>query len=59
MMLRKSLHFHTDILLFRKELQRFEAAFAADATVFYAAEGRAEVAEHPAIYPDDAGLEFS
>lgn len=55
----KWLQLNAYILLFRKKSQRFEAAFAADAAVFYTAEGRAEVAEHPAIYPDDAGLEFS
>ena len=43
---------------FGEESQRFEAAFAADAGVFHAAERRAQVAQKPAVDPDDAGFEF-
>lgn len=48
---------YTDILLFLKKSQCLEAAFAADAAVFNAAEWCAEVAQEPAVYPDDAGFE--
>ena len=51
------LNLHTNILLFRKKLQSFEAAFSADAAVFYSAEGGSEVAEEPAVDPDYTGVE--
>ena len=41
-----------------EEAEGFEAAFAADAAGFDAAEGRAEVADEPAVDPHDAGLYF-
>src|SRR5690606_20900214 len=34
------------------------AAFAADTGIFHAAEGRSQVTQKPAVYPDDAGFEF-
>ena len=54
----KTSELYTNILRFCKEFQGFEAALAAEAAVLYAAEGRAEIAEQPAVYPDDAGLEL-
>src|SRR3954447_25727185 len=51
------LDLHAHILRFRKEIERFEAAFSSDAALFHAAEGDAEVAEEPAVDPDGAGVE--
>ena len=50
------LKLHTNIFLFRKKLECFEAAFAADAAVFHTAEERPEITEHPAIDPDEAAF---
>src|SRR5207253_76486 len=47
-----------DILRFGEESQRLFAAFAADAALFHAAEGDAQVAHQPAVYPDCAGMNF-
>jgi len=46
------LDFYTNIFFFRKKLQRFKTAFAAEAAVFHAAERGSQVAEQPAVYPD-------
>src|SRR5690242_6923862 len=46
-----------DVLRFREEPQRVGAAFAAHAGMLHAAEGRAQVAQHPAVDPDDAELQ--
>ena len=49
---------YTNILLFRKKLQRLKTAFAPDARVFHPAERRAQVAQQPAVYPDDARFQL-
>src|SRR3954453_16815664 len=51
------LELDADILRFREEVERLEAAFASDAAFFHAAEGDAEVAEEPAVDPDGARVE--
>ncbi len=62
----KQLHFwssivdlYTNIFLFRKKLQCFESAFAADAAVFHSAERRSQISEQPAVYPYDAGFQHA
>src|SRR6266571_1674050 len=45
-----------DILWFREKAQCFFAAFAADAALFHAAKGDAQVAHEPAIHPYRAGV---
>lgn len=47
---------HTNILRFGEEAQRFESAFTAESGVFHAAKRRAQIAQHPAVDPDNAGL---
>jgi hypothetical protein len=39
-----------DVLGLGEKAERFFAAFAADAALFHAAEGNAEIADEPAIY---------
>jgi len=46
-----------NVLWLGEETQRFFAAFAADAALFHAAEGHAEIAHQPAIHPDRAGVD--
>src|SRR5690349_6057413 len=46
-----------DVLGFGEESQGFPAAFAAQARLFDAAEGRAQVAVHPGVDPDHAGFD--
>src|SRR5687768_3052578 len=48
---------HTNILLFRKKLQRLESTLPAYAAILYAAERRAKISEQPAVHPHDSGLE--
>lgn len=48
----------TDVLRLGEEAEGFFAAFAADAALFHAAEGDAQVAHEPAIYPDGAGVDL-
>src|SRR5207342_499530 len=45
-----------DVLGFGEETHRFLAAFAAQARLFHAPEGRAQVALEPGVHPDDAGV---
>src|SRR2546430_607319 len=47
----------TDILCLCKKMECLHAAFAADTTLFHAAERNAQVADQPAIYPDCAGVD--
>src|SRR5439155_23124491 len=49
---------NADILGLGEESQCFFAAFAADAALLHAAEGDAEVAHQPAVYPHCAGMNF-
>src|SRR6267142_1337917 len=44
-----------DVLGLGEEAQRFLASLAADAALLHSAERRPEVAQHPAVDPDDAG----
>src|SRR5207253_1550957 len=53
-----SLSCDTNVLGLGEKSQRFFAAFAADAAGFHAAEGDAQVAHEPAVYPDCAGVNF-
>src|SRR5262249_54240873 len=48
---------HAHRLRLGEEAQRLVAAFAADAALFHAAEGSAEVAQEPAVHPDRAAFE--
>src|SRR5450759_5613940 len=52
----RSLLCDTDVLRLGEEAQGFVAAFAADAACLHAAEGDAQVAYEPAIYPDRSGM---
>src|SRR6266480_7377879 len=45
-----------DILWLGKKAERFFASLPSDATGFHAAEGDAQIADEPAIYPDGAGV---
>ena len=45
-----------DVFRFGKKVERFVAAFAADAALFHSAERNAEVAHQPAIYPHGASV---
>src|SRR5205807_705414 len=47
-----------DVFWFGEKPERFFTAFAANATGFHAAEGDAEVAHEPAVYPDGAGVDL-
>ena len=47
-----------DVLGLGEEAEGFLAAFAADAALFHAAEGDAEIADEPAVYPNGAGVNF-
>ena len=47
-----------DVLGLGEEAEGFFAAFAADTALFHAAEGNAEIANEPAIYPDGPGMDF-
>src|SRR5213592_2594985 len=47
-----------DIFRLGEKAKRFLTAFAADAALFHAAEGDAQVAHEPAVYPDGAGVNF-
>src|SRR5205809_7244861 len=49
---------NADILWLGEESQCFFAAFAADAALLHAAEGNAQIAHQPAVYPDCAGMNF-
>ena len=48
---------NANILGLCKKSQRFFAAFAADTALFHPAEGNAEIAHEPAVYPDRAGVD--
>src|SRR5215203_1409897 len=45
-----------DVLRLGEEVERFVAAFAADAALFHATEGDAQVADKPAVYPNGSGV---
>src|SRR6266566_4505764 len=45
-----------DVFWFGEESQCFFAAFAADAALFHAAEGDAQVAQQPAVHPNCPGV---
>ena len=47
-----------DVFGLGEEVQRFFAAFAADAALFHAAEGDAQVAHQPAIHPNRSGVDL-
>ena len=47
-----------DVFGLGEEAESFFAAFAADAALLHAAEGNAQVAHQPAIYPDRAGMDL-
>src|SRR5690349_17089168 len=47
-----------DVPGFGEETHGFESAFAAHAGLLRAAERRAQVAQHPAVDPDDAEIEL-
>src|SRR2546423_6434815 len=47
-----------DVFGLGEKTQGFLATFAADAALFHAAEGNAEIADEPAVYPDSAGVDF-
>src|SRR5437764_11880983 len=47
-----------DIFRLGEKAKGFLTAFAADAALFHAAEGDAQVAHEPAVYPDGAGVDF-
>src|SRR5439155_25881482 len=49
---------NADILGLGEESQCFFAAFAADAALLHAAEGNAQVAHQPAVYPDGASVDL-
>src|SRR4249919_466067 len=53
----RSSEVEADVLGFGEEAHRFLAAFASQARLFHAAEGRAQVALEPGIHPDDAGVD--
>src|SRR4051812_32778440 len=55
---RRILFRDADVLGLGEETERFLAAFAADAALFHAAEGNAEIADEPAVYPNGAGVNF-
>ena len=46
-----------DVFRLSEKAQSFFAAFAANATLFHAPKGDAQVAHEPAIYPDRAGID--
>src|SRR5699024_5450619 len=48
---------HADILGFGEKAQRLRTAFAAMTGMLHAAERRAQVAQHPAVDPDDAEIQ--
>src|SRR3990167_9092753 len=50
--------FHADVFQLGVELQRVHPPFPADARLLAAAEGGAQVAQEPAVDPDDAGLDL-
>src|SRR3990167_390830 len=50
--------FHADVFQLGVELQRVHTPFAADARLLAATEGGAQVAQEPAVDPDDAGLDL-
>src|SRR5215813_86193 len=52
-----SLEIDADVLRLGEEAQDVQSALAADARVFHPPEGRAQVAEHPGVHPDDAALQ--
>src|ERR1041385_7914749 len=47
-----------DVLRLGEKAEGFFAAFAADAALFHPAEGDAEIANEPAVYPDGTGVDF-
>ena len=47
-----------DVLWFGEKVQRFFAAFAADAALFHSAKGNAQIAHKPAIHPNRAGVDL-
>src|SRR5690348_8227502 len=53
----RSSEVEADILGFGEETHRFLAAFAAEARLFHAAEGRAQVAFQPGVHPHDARVD--
>ncbi len=46
-----------DVFWLGEKAQRLIAAFAANAALFHSAEGDAQVAHEPAVYPDGAGVD--
>ena len=51
------IYLNTDIFFFGKKLQSLETAFAPDAGIFHSAERRSQIAQKPAVDPDDARFE--
>src|ERR1051325_7749583 len=47
-----------DVLRLRKKPEGFFAAFTADAALFHAAKGDAEIAQQPAVHPHCAGVDL-
>ena len=47
-----------DVFRLGEKAQGFVAAFAADAALFHAAEGDAQVAHQPTVHPDGAGVDL-
>src|SRR4051794_29140836 len=52
-----SIDLHAYVLRLGEEVERLEAAFAADAALLHPAERDAEVAEEPAVDPDGAAVD--